>query len=78
MTAESDIPGGDVVFRTNQQPDDRFVQALRQLDVMKSKNMIKSYGVQNSTMDDVFLKITNDTKDESDSETTTVTMERIG
>ncbi|CAF1584834.1 unnamed protein product, partial [Adineta ricciae] len=75
MVAESDIPGGDIVFRTNQQPDDRFVQALRQLDVMKSKNMIKSYGVQNSTMDDVFLKITNDTKDEGGSETTTVTME---
>ncbi|UJR37764.1 hypothetical protein I4U23_030457 [Adineta vaga] len=77
ITVEADIPGGDVVFRTNQQPNEQFVQGLRQLDIMKSKNLIKSYGVQNSTMDDVFLKITKDTKDENDSSTTSVTMDRI-
>jgi hypothetical protein len=78
LTVEADIPGGDVVFRTNQQPDDQFVQALRQLETMKTKDLIKNYGVQNSTMDDVFLKITRDTKDENDAGTTSVDMERIG
>jgi hypothetical protein len=66
------------VFRTNQQPDDQFVQALRQLEMMKTKNLIKNYGVQNSTMDDVFLKITRETKDGNESGTTSVDMERIG
>ena len=28
---------------------------------MKNENRIKNYGIQNSTMDDVFLKITTDT-----------------
>ena len=68
LNVEADIPGGDVVFRTNQQPDEQFVQALRQLETMKTKNRIKNYGVQNSTMDDVFLKITRDTKNENESE----------
>jgi hypothetical protein len=78
LNVEADIPGGDVVFRTNQQPDDQFVQALRQLEMMKTKNLIKNYGVQNSTMDDVFLKITRETKDGNESGTTSVDMERIG
>jgi hypothetical protein len=78
ITAETDIPGGDVVFRTNQLPDDNFVQALRQLEVMKEDNRIKNYGVQNSTMDDVFLKITRETKNENDSGSTSVDIERIG
>ena len=78
LTVEADIPDGDVVFRTNQQPDDQFVQALRRLETMKTKNLIKNYGVQNSTMDDVFLKITRDTKDGNDTGTTSVNIERIG
>ena len=78
LNVETDIPNGDVVFRTNQQPDDQFVQALRQLETMKTKNLIKNYGVQNSTMDDVFLKITRDTKDGNESGATSVNMERIG
>ncbi|CAF3818339.1 unnamed protein product [Rotaria sp. Silwood1] len=77
LTIESDIPNGDVIFRTNQQPNNQFVQALRQLDVMKVQNRIKNYGVQNSTMDDVFLKITKETKDENDSGTTSVNIEHI-
>ncbi len=79
LTVESDLPGdGDVVFRTNQQPDEQFVQALRQLDSMKTKNLIKNYGVQNSTIDDVFFKITRDTKDGNQEGTTSVNIERIG
>ena len=76
---ESDQGGdGDVVFRTNQQPDDQFVQSLRHLDKMRSKNRIKSYGVQNSTMDDVFLKISRDTKNGEEKNATSVNLERIG
>jgi hypothetical protein len=79
LTVETDISGGDVVFRTNQQPNDQFVQALRQLEVMKRENRIKNYGVQNSTMDDVFLKITRDTKKSEDEPgSTSVNVERIG
>jgi hypothetical protein len=78
LIVETDIPGGDVVFRTNQQPDDQFVQALRQLEMMKTKNLIKNYGVQNSTMDDVFLKITRQTKDAHEPGQTSFDMEQIG
>jgi len=79
VNIESDVPGsGDVVFRTNQQPDEQFVQALRQLETMKTKDLIKNYGVQNSTMDDVFLKITRDANDEKEAGATSVNMERIG
>jgi hypothetical protein len=45
---------------------------------MKKKDRIKNYGVQNSTMDDVFLKITRDTNTENDSESTTVDTDTIG
>ena len=41
-----------VTFRNND-----FIQALRQLELMQIQNRINTYGVQNSTMDDVFLKI---------------------
>ena len=79
INVESDVPGGgDVVFRTNQQPDEQFVQALRQLESMKSKDLIKNYGVQNSTMDDVFLKISRETQDNNEHGTTSVDMERLG
>jgi hypothetical protein len=54
------------------------VKALRQLEVMQTKNLIKNYGVQNSTMDDVFLKITRETKDGQESGTSSVDIERIG
>ena len=47
-----------MVFRTNQQPNEQFIQALQQLETMKKANRIENYGVQNSTMDDVFLRIT--------------------
>ncbi|CAF3666934.1 unnamed protein product [Rotaria sp. Silwood1] len=77
LVIETDIPNGDVVFRTNKQPDNQFVGALRQLEVMKQENRIKHYGVQNSTMDDVFLKITKETKDENNLGTTSVNIERI-
>ena len=76
---ESDQAGeGDVVFRTNQLPDDQFVKSLRHLDKMKTKNQIKTYGVQNSTMDDVFLKISRDTKKGDQSGSISVDVERIG
>jgi hypothetical protein len=46
---------------------------------MKRENRIKNYGVQNSTMDDVFLKITRDTKKSEDEPgSTSVNVERIG
>ena len=78
LTIEADIPGGDVVFRTNQQPNEQFVQALRRLEAMKDSQQIKTYGVQNSTMDDVFLKITRDAKLGDEHGSTSVDMERIG
>lgn len=78
LKIESDISDGDVVFRTNQQPDEQFVQALTQLETMKKENRIKSYGVQNSTMDDVFLKITRDTKIHNPSQTTSIDIDTIG
>ncbi|CAF4070781.1 unnamed protein product, partial [Rotaria sordida] len=68
LKVETDILDGDVVFRTNQQPNEQFVQALYHLETMKKENRIKYYGVQNSTMDDVFLKITKDTNIENESE----------
>ncbi|CAF4093815.1 unnamed protein product, partial [Adineta steineri] len=66
LKVETDISDGDVVFRTNQQPNDQFVQALHHLESMKRNNRIKDYGVQNSTMDDVFLKITRDSEVKND------------
>ncbi|CAF1480964.1 unnamed protein product, partial [Adineta steineri] len=72
LKVETDISGGDVVFRTNQQPNDQFVQALHHLESMKRNNRIKNYGVQNSTMDDVFLKITRDTEVKYDSNSTSL------
>jgi hypothetical protein len=78
LTVEADIPGGDVVFRTNKQPDNQFVQALRQLETMKTKDLIKNYGVQNSTMDDVFLKITREIKNGNESGVTSFDVEQIG
>ena len=63
IAVESDSTAdGDVVFRTNQLPDEQIVQSLRQLDQMKANNQIKNYGVQNCTMDDVFLKIIEEEK----------------
>lgn len=78
LKVETDVSVGDVVFRTNQQPNDEFIQALRQLEVMKNENRIKNYGVQNSTMDDVFLKITRDSKVTNDGESTSVDVDTIG
>jgi hypothetical protein len=66
------------VFRTNQLPDNRFVQALRQLEIMKNKNLIRNYGVQNSTMDDVFLKITREVKQRNEPGATSFDIEQIG
>ncbi|CAF1479323.1 unnamed protein product [Adineta steineri] len=70
LKVETDISGGDVVFRTNQQPNDLFVQTLHYLESMKRNNRIKNYGVQNSTMDDVFLKITRDSEVKNDAGST--------
>ncbi len=78
LKVETDISDGDVVFRTNQQPNDQFVQALRHLETMKRENRIKNYGVQNSTMDDVFLKITRDTNVAKESQSTSVDINTIG
>jgi ABC-type multidrug transport system ATPase subunit len=78
LKIESDISDGDVVFRTNQQPNEQFVQALHQLEAMKNANRIKNYGVQNSTMDDVFLKITRDTKLGNEAESTAINTDTIG
>lgn len=60
LTIESDPSADDIVFRTNQQPNERFIQALRKLERMKNEETIRNYGVQNSTMDDVFLRITGE------------------
>ncbi|CAF4845270.1 unnamed protein product, partial [Rotaria magnacalcarata] len=73
----SDILNGDIVFRTNQQPDNQFIEALRHLELLKVQNRIKSFGVQNSTMDDVFLKIMKQTNDENDSGSISINTERI-
>jgi hypothetical protein len=62
IAVETDTHDGDVIFRTNEQPGEQFVQALLRLEQMKRENRIRNYGVQNSTMDDVFLKIITDTK----------------
>ncbi len=78
VSVESDIFDGDVVFRTNQQPNEQFVQALRQLEVMKNENRIKNYGVQNSTMDDVFLKITRDANTDKELHSTSMDTNAIG
>ncbi len=78
LKIETDITNGDVVFRTNQQPNEQFVEALHQLEVMKIENRIKNYGVQNSTMDDVFLKITRDTKIADELDSTSVDIDTIG
>ncbi|CAF1565582.1 unnamed protein product, partial [Adineta steineri] len=72
LKVETDISDGDVVFRTNQQPNDQFVQALHHLESMKRNNRIKNYGVQNSTMDDIFLKTTKDTEVKNDSRSTSI------
>lgn len=78
INVESDAAAdGDVVFRTNQQPDEQFIGALRQLDQLQTKNLVKNYGVQNSTMDDVFLKISREAKGRNESGET-LDMERIG
>ncbi|CAF1308472.1 unnamed protein product [Rotaria magnacalcarata] len=77
LTIESDILNGDIVFRTNQQPDNQFIEALRHLELLKVQNRIKSFGVQNSTMDDVFLKIMKQTNDENDSGSISINTERI-
>ncbi|CAF1239735.1 unnamed protein product [Adineta ricciae] len=77
LKVETDVSIGDVVFRTNQQPNEEFIQALRRLEVMKNENRIKNYGVQNSTMDDVFLKITRDSKVANDGESTSVDVDII-
>lgn len=78
LTIDSDIPGGDVIFRTNQQPNTRFVQALRQLEAMKAGNRIKNYGVQNSTMDDVFLTITKNANLSNGKESHVIDTAKIG
>jgi len=78
LSIESDVSDGDVVFRTNQQPNEQFVQALRQLEVMKNENRIKNYGVQNSTMDDVFLKITRDASIDKELHSTSMNTDTIG
>ena len=79
ITIETDVSNGDVVFRTNQQPNEQFIKALYHLETMKSENRIKNYGVQNSTMDDVFLKITRNTKKDDQRLTSTViNMDTIG
>ncbi|CAF4083873.1 unnamed protein product [Adineta steineri] len=78
LKIEIDIPDGDVVFRTNQQPNNLFIQALRHLESMKINNQIKNYGVQNSTMDDVFLNIIRDAEVKNDSNSTSLDPDTIG
>ncbi|CAF4318595.1 unnamed protein product, partial [Rotaria sp. Silwood2] len=77
LKIETDILDGDVVFRTNEQPNELFIQALNQLEIMKKENRIKNYGIQNSTMDDVFLKITRDTKNDNESNSTSIDIDTI-
>ncbi|CAM4906302.1 unnamed protein product [Rotaria socialis] len=77
LKVETDISGGDVVFRTNQQPNEQFVNALRHLEIMKKENRVKNYGVQNSTMDDVFLKITRETKNDNKLDSSSIDIDTI-
>jgi hypothetical protein len=75
LTIESDTTSGDVIFRTNQRPNEQFIQALEELQRMKENQQIRQYGVQNSTLDDVFARIT---RGKDPSESTTIDSQRIG
>ena len=78
LSIETDLPGSDVVFQTNQQPNKQFVQALRQLETMKANNRIRNYGVQNSTMEDVFLTITKNANIYNGNESNVIDKMKIG
>lgn len=78
LSIETDLSGSDVVFQTNQQPNKQFVQALRQLETMKRNNRIKNYGVQNSTMEDVFLTITKNANIYNGKESNVIDRTKIG
>ena len=45
---------------------------------MKENQQIKQYGVQNSTLDDVFATITREKRDEQISSSNTIDTHRIG
>lgn len=45
---------------------------------MKKENRIKNYGIQNSTMQDVFFKITHDKTIENPSNSISLDIETIG
>ncbi|CAF1666556.1 unnamed protein product, partial [Didymodactylos carnosus] len=77
ITIESETPA-ELVFRSNEQPNSQFIDALKQLDQMKLDNQILDYGLQNSTMDDVFFKITQENTDSTlNDKVTTVDVETI-
>ncbi|CAF3802676.1 unnamed protein product, partial [Rotaria sordida] len=77
LTIERDTSGGDIVICTNEKMSSHFVDALEKLEAMKEAKQIRNYGVQNSSMEDVFLKIVRDAGETDQSETTTINIEQI-
>ncbi|CAF1266993.1 unnamed protein product [Rotaria sp. Silwood1] len=49
-----------LIIQTNQQSSNLFIQLLYQLENLKENKIILNYGLSNTTLDEVFLRITND------------------
>jgi len=49
-----------LIIQTNEQSSQIFIQLFNQLDLFKEKNFILNYGLSNTTLDEVFLRITMD------------------
>ncbi|CAF3997700.1 unnamed protein product, partial [Rotaria sp. Silwood1] len=49
-----------LIIQTNQQSSNLFIQLLYQLENLKQNKIILNYGLSNTTLDEVFLRITND------------------
>ncbi|CAF3609148.1 unnamed protein product, partial [Rotaria sp. Silwood2] len=49
-----------LIIQTNEQSSQLFIQILYQLENLKKNNSILNYGLSNTTLDEVFLRITND------------------
>jgi energy-coupling factor transporter ATP-binding protein EcfA2 len=46
-----------LIIQTNEQSSQIFIQLFNQLDLFKEKNFILNYGLSNTTLDEVFLRI---------------------
>ncbi|CAF0751595.1 unnamed protein product [Didymodactylos carnosus] len=59
--AEIELESKDeIVIRVNVSPNQNFINCLKQLEFMKYYEQIANYGVSNTTLDEVFLKIAVD------------------